>query len=427
MSSTTSSSPSTIETLITSLTAKGWNFSDADDVRAIIAVHAAVAAHPSAVESELCNLDLRLVGGTSLPDSSLLRNSSLFIHPPKVLQIASVRDISRSSGVDGHKSSSNRRLLKIVLTDGQSEVTAVEYSHIPSLSDDVVPGTKVRLEKKVMVHYGIACLTPDVITVLGGVVPSLYEEWQMNQKYAGFSRPSVRIGQEGNEGGPPPFEKLQTGRAKFSAARNASRDSEPTSTKPSKDSNTRQVDKYQASNSKGDGSDSNLQKASTSQRVEEKSTDTKPKEVAEYVPIQNQAAAQKLLQKMNNPGNNNERHRGHRFKGKEREDDKPVFTLDEWERRKAGAVVVPREEPHDLSRDEYLARQLQNQFNLEEQEQWGPERGEAEDIKMSMFSFERENDTDSYGRSGSRGRGRGRGGRGSRGRGRGRGQGRGRS
>lgn len=70
------------------------------------------------------------------------------------------------------------------------------------------------------VHYGIACLTPDVITVLGGVVPSLYEEWQMNQKYAGFSRSSLGIGQEGDEGGPPPFEKLQTGRAKHSSAHN---------------------------------------------------------------------------------------------------------------------------------------------------------------------------------------------------------------
>lgn len=64
-----------------------------------------------------------------------------------------------------------------------------------------------------MVHYGIVCLTSDAITVLGGVVESLYEEWQMNQKYAGFSRSSLRL-QDGNAGGPPPFEKLQIGRPK---------------------------------------------------------------------------------------------------------------------------------------------------------------------------------------------------------------------
>lgn len=42
-------------------------------------------------------------------------------------------------------SSNNRRLLRLKLTDGQSEITAIEYSHIASIPDDVVPGTKVFL------------------------------------------------------------------------------------------------------------------------------------------------------------------------------------------------------------------------------------------------------------------------------------------
>lgn len=87
--------------------------------------------------------------------------------------------------------------------------------------------------------------------------------------------------------------------------------------------------------------------------------------VAEYIPIQNQAAAQKLLRKMNTPNYNNERYRGSRYKGREKEEEKQVFTLEEWERRKAQPKA--REEPIDLSHDEDLARQLQNQFNLEEQ------------------------------------------------------------
>lgn len=40
-------------------------------------------------------------------------------------------------------SSSNKRLLRLKLTDGQTEIIAIEYSHIPSIPDDVVPGTKV--------------------------------------------------------------------------------------------------------------------------------------------------------------------------------------------------------------------------------------------------------------------------------------------
>lgn len=58
---------------------------------------------------------------------------------------------------------------------------------------------------------GILCLNPKVITVLGGVVQSLYEEWQMNQKYSGFSRTSVQLSNDGDTGGPPQFEKLHVG------------------------------------------------------------------------------------------------------------------------------------------------------------------------------------------------------------------------
>lgn len=44
---------------------------------------------------------------------------------------------------ENSESSNSRRLLRLKLTDGHSEITAIEYSHIPSIPDDVVPGTKV--------------------------------------------------------------------------------------------------------------------------------------------------------------------------------------------------------------------------------------------------------------------------------------------
>lgn len=58
-------------------------------------------------------------------------------------QISSVRDISKSSVADISRNSDGRRLLRLTLTDGHSEITAVEYSHIPVIPDNVVPGTKV--------------------------------------------------------------------------------------------------------------------------------------------------------------------------------------------------------------------------------------------------------------------------------------------
>lgn len=41
------------------------------------------------------------------------------------------------------KASNDRRLLRFGLTDGHTEITAIEYSHIPSIPDDIPPGTKV--------------------------------------------------------------------------------------------------------------------------------------------------------------------------------------------------------------------------------------------------------------------------------------------
>ena len=41
------------------------------------------------------------------------------------------------------KASNDRRLLRFGLTDGHTEITAIEYSHIPSILDDIPPGTKV--------------------------------------------------------------------------------------------------------------------------------------------------------------------------------------------------------------------------------------------------------------------------------------------
>ncbi len=59
--------------------------------------------------------------------------------------------------------------------------------------------------------------------------------------------------------------------------------------------------------------------------------------------------------------------RGHRFKGKGRQEDTPVFTLDEWEKRKsAGLKSTAQSYIDDTSRDEELARQLQEQLDLED-------------------------------------------------------------
>lgn len=88
--------------------------------------------------------------------------------------------------------------------------------------------------------------------------------------------------------------------------------------------------------------------------------------VVEYVPVQNQAAAQKLLQKLNNQNQNDQHYKGRKYKGKEKREEPSTLTLDEWERRKAGAKPSMGYEHPNISHDEELAWQLQNQFDLQD-------------------------------------------------------------
>ncbi|KAJ8527915.1 hypothetical protein K7X08_015366 [Anisodus acutangulus] len=387
--------------LLQTLNTKGWCFRDTNLVNSLIAAQSYTV---DSIESELLNMDLRSIGGKSLPDFSLLRKSS-HLQGPKILQISSVRDISRSNMVESSGSSNNRRLLRLKLTDGHSEITAVEYSHIPSIPDDIVPGTKVRLENKATVHSGIVCLNAKMITVLGGAVSSLYEEWQMNKKYSGFSRSTLKVAHEDGTAGPPPFEKLQIGALHKHPSQHKKYSEKAQS------STAIQMHRFQNNDSRTENMSNELKPPAHIERKEEKpsTSESRPKEVAEAVPVQNQAAAQKLLQKMSQPPPGGHHSRGQRHKGRGREEDEShLLTLEEWERRKIGANRSATHDFPDVSQDEDLARQLQQQLDFEDfHEQQGSTTTAAENIRMSMFTFERD-DVGAHGTAGFRGRGKGR-------------------
>lgn len=88
--------------------------------------------------------------------------------------------------------------------------------------------------------------------------------------------------------------------------------------------------------------------------------------VVESVPVQNQAAAQKLLQKLNPPSQNDRHGRGWKHRGKGKEEDPVVFTLEEYENRKAQTKLTNIDKDRYISHDEEFARHLQNQLNLED-------------------------------------------------------------
>ncbi|XP_038700761.1 uncharacterized protein LOC119997670 isoform X2 [Tripterygium wilfordii] len=365
--------------VLETLKSRGWCFDELEKVKAITFIHFALADDTDpltladSVESELLNSDLRSIGGKSLPDSNQIRKSSC-LHGPKVLQISSVRDISLSSMDDvSMNSSSQRRLLKLSLTDGHSEVTAIEYSHIPSIPKDVVPGTKVRLEHKAAVHSGIVCLNSKTITVLGGVVQLLYEEWQVQRKYSVFSLSSLRPSHESETNGPPPFEKLEIGAPSHRFPRKdhsgfTSKGSVPLVVKTVEGTEIKPTNGQQTTDFKAIHIDQDLKTTCPTGKDEENpsSSEIRPKEVAECVPVQNQAASQKLLQKMSEPNKRDWHAKGRRNKGKAKQEEMPVFTLDEWEKSKAGAKTGVKNELSNTSGDEDLAWQLQNQLDMED-------------------------------------------------------------
>ncbi|PON73373.1 RecQ mediated genome instability protein, N-terminal [Parasponia andersonii] len=353
-------STSAPDSVIETLRSRGWCFGDLDQLNAIIMIQSALAddltttSLVDSVESELANMDLKSIGGKSLPDPS----------------ISSARDISRSS-IEEDVYAGGRRLLRLTLTDGFVEITAIEYLHVPSIPDDVVPGTKVCLKNKAAIHSGIVCLNPKVLTVIGGVVPSLYEEWQMNKKYSGFSRSSLRLSKESDGTGPPSFEKLQIGVSRHLVVRQDyaglnSKNGGPAAVKRYPE--IRPTGGNDNLRLKANGMDDHKKSASLAERPEEKpsSSETRPKEVAEFVPVQNQAAAQKLLQKLNNQNPNDRHYKGRQYKWKEKREEPLTLTLDEWEKRKAGAKPLIGYEHQNISHDEDLAWQLQNQFDLED-------------------------------------------------------------
>lgn len=410
--------------LLQSLAERGWRFRDPTDEAIQALLLASPTPSPEAVESELVSMDLKMFGGKCLPDRAAAGGTSKrlsYLHGPVVLQIVSLRDIYHSSIDASFKNPQQRRLLRFGLTDGICEAVAIEFSPIPFITEEIAPGTKIRLENRVPINNGILCLSAKNVTVIGGAVQSLYEEWQMNQKYSGLSRPSLRLSPSDDGVGPPPFEKLDI----------EARPCRETKVQAYPARKLAVTHDHGPVNSGGkpmneDSNDENRDNIESKVESKQITKDSRPKEVSEAVPVQNQAAAQKLLQKMSQAVPEDRRGRGHRFKGKGKEEDAQVFTLDEWEKRKAISSKPAAESyVHDTSRDEELARQLQEQLDLEDLHggagagvlHGGAESSDAERLRMSMFSFSGPDEAGG-GRRDFRGRGRGRGGGRRRGRGR---------
>lgn len=503
------------EELLLSLQSRGWYLKDVTVVEGLLHEVSTEkldrAELEKMIEASLLEMDLKVVGGKCLPDSAALHRTSR-LQGPKVLQIVSLRNIRQSSDRAMVPSQQkDGRLLRICLTDGPSNITAIEYGGIPLISEDMAPGTKVRFEGIASVKSGILLLESRSLNVLGGYVQSLYEEWEIERKYSVFSRSSLNSSQVPGLSGPPPFERLNIETAPVRSSHKAelqvprsygsrgviSQRDKPMATKLTNvntstdvmmqgaatakvggkilDTSTYQTkdnagplkngsittervrigyEVYQPKASQNKPAESSqlgarsLEQASICSdteinlltgnqkpkfsEAEIKSTQVKTNDTqaelrkneileggqpdsiirkmdlgAEAVPIQNQAASQKLLKKMSDKGKQRgefKHGRSGKFRGNQ--EATALLTLDEWELQK-GKLKATSSWSEDVSQDAELARQLQNQLDLEDSNVKMTHEQEAERIRMSIFNFgNTSNSSENRGRK-PRGRGRG--------------------
>ena len=155
------------------------------------------------------NLDLRQ-HRSKLP--SVLPPST--VHPTKIynLQIQSARDVSlpKVARLDLNQAStfsspSNttgmNRILRLTLTDGHQDITALELVPCVQLNmKQLLPGTKICLQGNIEMANGMLLLKPSNVSLLGGKVPHLMHKW----KTSSSKLDPFLLGIAAKPGAPPP-------------------------------------------------------------------------------------------------------------------------------------------------------------------------------------------------------------------------------
>ncbi|CAH2223929.1 tudor domain-containing 3 [Pelobates cultripes] len=151
----------------------------------------------SAILLVALNTDLRTIGKNFLP-SDINGGKVEKVNGPCVLQIQKIRNISAPK--DHEESQAAPRMLRLQMTDGHTNCTAVEFRYLSKLSLNTPPGTKIKLLGTVEVKNGCLLLDDTNTVVLGGEVEHLIEKWELQRSLSKHSRSNI-----GTEGGPPPF------------------------------------------------------------------------------------------------------------------------------------------------------------------------------------------------------------------------------
>ncbi|KAK4305847.1 hypothetical protein Pmani_022289 [Petrolisthes manimaculis] len=93
------------------------------------------------------------------------------------------------------------RMIKLSLTDGSNIIHGLELQQIKTISLRTAPGTKVRLQGRVILSGGFLMLNTNSLTILGGTVQELFDKWKLSVSVSKFSR----LLRASDGSGPPPW------------------------------------------------------------------------------------------------------------------------------------------------------------------------------------------------------------------------------
>ncbi|XP_038113928.1 tudor domain-containing protein 3 [Culex quinquefasciatus] len=186
--------------LLEQLQEQGWHLLPAGIERLLEGTPGSTLDAKQAIKLAL-DIDLREIGGGALGSISARGTKADSFDGNVVVQVLKVRNISAPKANEESKAAP--RLLKLTITDGQTQYSALEGEHVPSLSLDTAPGTKIYLKNgPIKILQGMLILNANNVSILGGKVPALFDKWELTRamaKYAKGGRMQL------SASGPPPW------------------------------------------------------------------------------------------------------------------------------------------------------------------------------------------------------------------------------
>uniref|UniRef100_A0A182R1W2 Tudor domain-containing protein 3 n=1 Tax=Anopheles funestus TaxID=62324 RepID=A0A182R1W2_ANOFN len=147
------------------------------------------------------NTDLKEYGSGALSSLASRGTKSETFDGHGVVQLVKLRNLGAPKVNEESKVAP--RLLKLTVTDGQTQYVALEHEHIPSLSLNTPPGTKILLKNgPIRIIQGVMMLSEKNVQVLGGHVTALVEKWELSRTMAKYAK-GGRL--QFSASGPPPW------------------------------------------------------------------------------------------------------------------------------------------------------------------------------------------------------------------------------